>query len=80
MIEYDAIANQCIFLQYQEMSVHEPLLTVTGELKTILSGVCEMMEIYELALTKVLKESDFHAVFGQALLESCDWVSLFLYV
>lgn len=57
------------------MSDHEPLLNVTEELENILSGVCEMMEIYELG-TKEPNGSDLQAVVGQNVLESCVWVSL----
>ena len=52
----------------------EPLLNVTDELGGILSGVCRLVGIHELA-TIVQNGSDLHAVLGQNVLDSCNWVS-----
>ena len=64
-------------LQKQQSCGSDPLLNVSGQLKRILSGVCRLLEVYELA-ARVRNGSDLHAVLGQNVLDSCDWVSSIL--
>ena len=61
-------------LQQEQYCATEPLLNVSDELGDILSGVCRLMGIHELT-TIVQNGSDLHAVLGQNILDSCNWVS-----
>ena len=52
----------------------DPLLEVNKTLEDILSGACKLFEVHKLA-TKVQNGSNLHAVLGQNVLDSCNWVS-----
>ena len=53
----------------------EPLLVnVSGDLKPILEKVCDLLAVYELVAT-VDSGSDLHALLGQNIEDSCNWVS-----
>lgn len=75
-LEYSSLMY-CIYicdLQQQQSCGSEPLLNVNDRLKPILSGVCRLLEVHEL-VTRVRNGSNLHAVLGQNILDSCDWVS-----
>ena len=62
----------------QSLQMHacdsEPLLTAGAELTTLLSAVCELMEVEELA-AKVRNGSDLHIILEQNILDACHWVN-----
>lgn len=49
------------------------LLNVSGDLSSILSGMCQLMEVQQLA-AKVHTGSDLHAILEQNVLDFCQWV------
>ena len=59
----------------QRSCTREPLLNASEELQTILSGVCQLLEVQELT-AKVQNESDLHVVLKQNILDSCHWVRI----
>lgn len=64
-------------LQQQELCDSEPLLNVSYDLERVLSGVCELLEWYEF-IAQEINGSDYHAVLGQTLLDSCNWVGVLI--
>lgn len=63
-----------VLLQNQQIHEHtQPLLSAGADLQAILTGVCELMEVQELA-NKVQNESDFNSILQENVLDSCHWV------
>lgn len=65
--------ESCLGLQQQQLCESEPLLNISYELESVLSGACELLEWYEF-IGQEMNESDYHAVLGQNILDSCNWV------
>ena len=51
----------------------EPLMNVSKDLKSILTGVCWLLEIQEL-VSEVRNGSDLHTILEHNILDSCKWV------
>ena len=63
--------------QYNHSRLHDPplseMLNCSKEIRGILSSVCHLLEIKELAAKL---DDEFHALFEQVVLDSCNWVSI----
>ena len=53
-----------------------PLVNISGplDLQPILDSLCELVTVYGL-VSDVENGSDFHALLGQNIEDSCNWVS-----
>ena len=68
-------ASVCILLYNQRSCTREPLLNASEELQTILSGVCQQLEVQELT-AKVQNENSLHVLLEWIILDSCHWVRI----
>ena len=57
---------------------NESLLSPGTEMKAILSGVCELMQVQELT-GKIHNGSDLQAILEQNVLDACHWVCNFIF-
>lgn len=72
-----AVLEFCtIFLLQNEQiqaSDSQPLIRASAGLQSILTGVCELLEVQELA-RKVENESDLNSILQENVLDTCHWV------